>query len=51
MTTPLSPLQHLKESPQWILLPTKERNFLFVASLVATLIICIVSFFLTSALL
>ena len=44
-------IKELRESPQWILLPTRENSILFIAALAMTLLLSVVSFFFTSVLL
>ena len=46
-----SSIIEFRESPQWILLPTRENNILFIAAVAITLILSVVSFFFTSVLL
>ena len=47
----ISTLQHLKESPQWILLPHKKGDAIFIASVAAAIIFCLISFFFNSLML
>lgn len=44
-------IKELRESPQFILLPSKENSTLFIAALAITLALSVVSFFFTSVLL
>ncbi|MBQ2913466.1 MAG: hypothetical protein IJE52_07240 [Bacteroidales bacterium] len=47
----ISTLQHLKESPQWILLPHKKGDAIFIVSIAAAIIFCLISFFFNSLML
>ena len=44
-------IREFRESPQRILLPTRESSVLFIAALAITLVLSVVSFFFTSVLL
>lgn len=50
MACQLSSLELLKESPQWILIPRKKGNILFIIMLAATLVLSLVPFILFPAL-
>lgn len=48
MSDHFTPIEELRESPQWILLPTRERSIPFIAALVLAAALSVFSFFFTS---